>query len=72
MEINGSRHDKFWLSVEFLKAYVQKHLEATMLFIDFCKAFDTKHRGKMEQIILAYGFPKETITAIMMLYKTQK
>ena len=42
------------------------------LFVDFSKAFDSKHRGKMEQILLAYGLPKETITAIMMLYKNTK
>ena len=37
-----------------------KSLEATVLFIDFSKTFDSIHRGKMEQILLAYGFPKET------------
>ena len=26
----------------------------------------------MEQILQAYGFPKETVTAIMMLYKNMK
>ena len=26
----------------------------------------------MEQILLAYGLPKETVAAIMMLYKNQK
>ena len=31
------------------------------------KAFDSIHRGKMEQIILAYGLPKETVVAIMIL-----
>ena len=40
-----------------------------MLFVDFSKAFDFIHRGKMEQILLAYGLPKETVAAIMMLYK---
>ena len=42
------------------------------MFIDFSKAFDSIHRGKMEQILLAYGFPKETVAAIMMLYKKTK
>ena len=28
-----------------------------MLFVDFAKAFDSMHRGKMEQILLAYGLP---------------
>ena len=46
-----------------------KNLEATLLFVDFSKAFDSIHRGKMEQILLAYGLPKETVAAVMMLYK---
>ena len=41
-----------------------KKLRATILFVDFTKAFDSIHRGKMEQILLAYGVPKETIAAI--------
>ena len=30
------------------------------------------HRGKMELILLAYGLPKETVAAIMMLYRNTK
>ena len=40
--------------------------------VDFTKAFDSIHRGKMEQILLAYGLPKETIAAIMILYGNTK
>ena len=49
-----------------------KNLEATILIVDFSKAFDSIHREKMEQILLTYGLPKETVTAIMMLYKNTK
>ena len=49
-----------------------KDLEATLLFIDFSKAFNSIHKGKMEQILLTYSLPKETVTAIMMLYKNMK
>ena len=49
-----------------------KNLEATILFVDFSEAFDSIHGGKMEQILLTYGLPKETATAIMMLYKNTK
>ena len=49
-----------------------KNLQATLLFVDFTKAFDSIHRGKMELILLAYGQPKETVTAIMILYKNTK
>ena len=46
----------------------EKNLAAVLIFIDFRKAFDSIHRGKMESILEAYGLPSETIKAIMMLY----
>ena len=49
-----------------------KKLQATLLFVDFTKAFDSIHRGNMEQILLAYGLPKETAAAITILYKNTK
>ena len=49
-----------------------KNLQATLLFVDFTKAFDSIHRGEMEQILLAYGLPKETVAAIMILYRDTK
>ena len=49
-----------------------KNLQATILFVDLTKAFDSIHRGKMEQILLAYGVPKETVAAIMILYRNTK
>ena len=52
--------------IEGVKA---KNLPATLLFIDFSKAFDSIHRGKMKDILLAYGIPHETVNGIMMLYK---
>ena len=70
-EIDPWRH-KFWLSIKFLKVYAQKNLEATILLVDFTKAFDSIHRGKMEPILLAYGLPEETVAAIMMLYRNTK
>ena len=62
----GEIDHKFWLSVEFLKA---KNIEVTILFIDFSKDFVSILRGMMKQILLAYGLPKETAAAIMMLYR---
>ena len=55
-----------------MKVYGQKHLQATLIFVDFTKAFDSIHRGKMEQILLAYGIPKETVAAIPILYRDTK
>ena len=47
-------------------------LQATLIFVDFTKAVDSIHRGKMEQILLAYGIPKETVAAITILYRNTK
>ena len=55
-----------------LEGVCGKNLEATILFVDFAKAFDSMHRRKMEQILLAYGQPKETVAIIMMLYRNTK
>ena len=42
------------------------------LFVDFSKVFDSIRRGKIEQMLLAYGLPKENVAAIMMLSKNTK
>ena len=70
-EIDPRPH-KYWPSVESLKAYGQKTQQATLLFVDFTKAFDSIHRGKMEQILQAYGLSKETVAAITILYRNTK
>ena len=49
-----------------------KNLQVTILFVDFTKAFDYIHRGKMKQILQAYGIPKETVAAITILYRNTK
>ena len=36
------------------------------------RSFDSIRRGKMEQILLAYGIPKETVAAITILYRNTK
>ena len=46
-----------------------KNVKATLLYIDFSKAFDSIHKGKIEQILRAYGLPKETLTTLIILYK---
>ena len=46
-----------------------KDLEVTLLFVDISKASNLIHRGNMEQRLLTYGVPKETVTAIMMICK---
>ena len=49
-----------------------KNLQATLLFVNFTKAFDSIHRGKMEQILLAYSLPEESVAAIMILDRNTK
>ena len=49
-----------------------KNLQVTLLFVDFTKAFDSILKGEMEQILLAYGLTKETVAAIMILYRNTK
>ena len=46
-----------------------KNLEAILIFINFKKAFDTIHRGKMLAILKAYGIPEELVTAISIIYE---
>ena len=49
-----------------------KNVLVTILFVDFTKAFDSIHRKMMEQILLAYVLPKETVAAITILYWNTK
>ena len=51
---------------------IKGHSQVILLFVDFTKAFDFIHRGKMEQILQAYGLPKETVAAITILYRNTK
>ena len=60
------------ITLTSIVAKIYNALQATLLFVDFTNAFDSVHRGKMEQILLAYGLPKETIAAITILYKNTK
>ena len=55
-----------------LEGVPAKNLEATILFVDFTKAFDSIHRENLEQILLAYSLPEETVAAIIILYRNTK
>ena len=57
---------------QILEGVRAKNLVATILFVDFAKAFDFIHRGKVKQILLAYELPKETVAGIMMQYRNTK
>ena len=42
------------------------------MFVDFSKAFDSVHRKKLNEIILANGIHEEIASTIMMLYQNSK
>ena len=70
---NGFRRNRSMTSQiltihRILEGVRAKNLQATLLFVDFTKAFDSIHRGKMEQILFTYSLPKETVAVIMILY----
>ncbi|XP_072046990.1 uncharacterized protein [Amphiura filiformis] len=44
------------------------NLNAAVIFIDFKKAFDTIHRGKVLDIMRAYGVPERLVAAIGCMY----
>ena len=74
---NGFWSDRFMTSQiltihRILEGVWAKNLQVTILFVDFTWAFDSIHKGKMEQNLLAYGLPKETVAAIMILYWNTK
>lgn len=52
--------------VEGVKA---KNLSAAMVFVDFKKAFNSIHRGKMLEIMKAYGIPHFIVSAVGIMYK---
>ena len=47
----------------------QKQLPAILTFVDFSKAFDSTHRGKLMEILKGYGIPTKIVDAISLLYK---
>ena len=49
-----------------------KQLSSTLLYIDFSKALDSIHRGKMREIVNAYGLPGENVKPIMISYINTK
>ena len=70
--INRSMSSQLFTIRRILVGVRAKNLQATLLFVDFTKAFDFIYRVKMEQILLAYGLPKETVAAITILYRNTK
>ena len=55
-----------------LEGVKSKNLPATLLFIDFSKAFDSINREKMKDILIIYGIPTEIVNAILILYRNTR
>ena len=49
-----------------------KNLQCIITFIDFKKAFDSVHRGKMIKILQAYGIPDTIVQGINIMYTDTK
>ena len=70
---NGFRPNRSTLSQiltlrRIIEGFKAKNLTAVMIFIDFKKAFDSIHRGKMMEILAAYGLPSKIVDAIAIMY----
>ena len=50
----------------------RKNLRAIIIFVDFKKAFDTIHRGKLIKILTAYDIPDRIVRAIETTYTGTK
>ena len=73
---NGFRKNRSTMSRiltvrRILEGVHAKNLE-TIIFVDFAVAFDSIHRGRMEQMLLVYALPKETVAPKLMLYRNMK
>jgi len=42
-------------------------IQATLLFVDFRKAFDSIHRERMFHILAAYGIPPKIVAAMKLI-----
>ena len=42
------------------------------MFVDLSIAFDSMHWGKIEEIVRAYGLPKEIVNTVMVLHQSMK
>ena len=55
-----------WRIIEGVKS---NNLKCVLLFVDFSKAFDSVHKGKMMKILASYGIPSRIFDAISKFYE---
>ena len=71
---NGFRKDRPTaaqiLTIRILIEGIKKYnLPSAVIFVDFKKALDSTHRGKLMEIVTVYGVPEKTVKAINTLYE---
>ena len=71
-EKNRSETSQILTNCRILEGSCAQNLETTLLFEDLSHEFESIHRGNMGKILLAYGLPKVTVEAIIMLYKNHE
>ena len=49
-----------------------RNLKAVVIFVDFCKAFDSIHRGRMLEILKAYDVPPNMLAGIKAMYSNTR
>ena len=60
------------ISVRILVGVECKNLTAIITFVDFKKAFDSIHRGKMIKVLKSYGIPIKIVSAINISYENMR
>ena len=51
-----------------IEVFKEKNLVASLIFVDFSKAFDSIQRSIIIKILKSYGIPMKIINAILILY----
>ena len=67
----GQQPNRYWYLVlrRLIEGVKSRKLPAVLTFIDFKKAFDSVHRGKMLKILEAYGIPVKIVQLIRLMYE---
>ena len=63
---------KFLTVRRIIEGVKTRQILTTVLFVDISEAFHSVHRENLEKILVAYGIPKEILTARMILYMNTK